>query len=310
MTMPIDGKDMKVVFKASSAGKSTDFNTPVVANDVLNTKNGVTVNADNQLAYGLTIASTPNASVYDNTTLYAAIMATNANVSKTTVFTPIATIDQSTGVVSYEYNDVAKKVLNAYPSRESAGTDKDNTRACAKLNFQVGVVFYGPCGLIVPLTNGEYPSVFLRPLNVYGVAKKEFAGNKPGGSSLNVKDLISMYDWTGTAINKTNDWLYTWYGIKSFTVDLANIQSNAADPKVFAVNEAINSRFSANKVSTTPVSATTWAQFDNAATLGTITYNGGQTVTNGFEVKIPVTVEYYWGKIYVLVSAKVNAMAQ
>lgn len=234
---------------------------------------------------------------YTNTVLYAKI----GSGAKT----KIATIDQTTGVITYEDNAVAKELLNKYASNGD-GLDRSN----AKLYAEIGICAYTPCGIAMQLTNATYPSYILRPINVYAGAA-EFTDAVANGSRVNMFDLLTFDDWRGVAFTGKDAWLFAYYDVQSVTARIADMTTNAVDGTNFAKFDAVTAAFSIDGAKNMTWSNRTAANAENIlnkakTSFGTIVYDNTKYNKNTFKVRIPVDITYYWGTVTVNVEATVN----
>lgn len=275
------------------------------------TLDGVTYSVDNAKVQGLLPGNSHNVAVkdmgvhalleengeYTNTKLYAKIPgATNRVV--------IATIDQNTGVITYEENAASKYVLNLYASNGN-GLDRTN----AKLFAEIGICAYSKCGIALPLTNGVYPNVILRPINVYST-EATFTDAVANGSKVDVFSHLSFDDWRGKKFEGADAWLFAYYDVTKVDVRLKDMTTNAVNG-TFQKFQAVTDAFSLENNA-----AMTWMNRTeaNAANIlnkaknsfGTIVYDNRKYNKNTFKVRIPVDVTYYWGTITVTVEATVN----
>lgn len=285
------------------------------------TLDGVTYSVDNAKVAGLLNGANHTVAVsnmgdhalladngeYTNTDLYAKI----GNGTRT----KIATIDQSTGVITYSDDPVAKQLLNMYASNGN-GLDRTN----AKLYAEIGICAYSPCGIAMKLSDAVYKTVVLRPINVYDVKGKEFTDATANGSKLDVFDLLTFDDWRGQKFEGTNaqkpnengGWLFAYYNVKSVVPVLDEMTTDAVDGVNFKPLDAVRAAFSLESNSTV-----NWSGYNNASKsatvltmakngFGKIVYDNTKYNKNTFRVKIPVDVTYYWGTVRVNVIATVN----
>lgn len=214
--------------------------------------------------------------------------------NKQTAKTLIAWVNTSDGVITYEKNDVAKDILNYAHSEKLA---KGQT-----LTLQV-VVTATTCAPAnnINLANNKFNVKFVRPLNL-----EEKDAVKIVDSKLNKQEIflgkgkdkayqIKFTDWRGydsetiyaNSGNKYN--IYKLYGIKSILQDDSRkVQSDFVSGTMADIDEKLFS-FEYEGV-TDPTTSTDQ---------GKITYTKNTTFTvHDFKVRIPVVVEYVWGKVY------------
>lgn len=207
-------------------------------------------------------------------------------------FTPeneVASIDPTTGVVTYSKSETALKRLNAYDHSDLANT------VTAVVEVKASI-----CGnTAVPVKNSKFNVKFLRPVDVKN-ATAEFTDAETNGSTADLH--LTFMDWrdhdfTDAAKTKgENYWKY--YGVESIDLDMANAETNldGSMKKLSDVTKKL--KFSYNKPQT--------AAEIQARKFGTITYvNNGLTVAS-FIVNIPAKIKYHWGTINVTVKCTVG----
>ena len=242
----------------------------------------------------------------------------------------IATINQETGEVTYENNEMAKSLLNYSPSVPKSE---------AKLYANIGVVLKNEaddCYLVAAIESEVNPYYFLRPLNLSSVPGKVYVdgvdAHKPE-ANLNVFDVFQFTDWRGEAgrfvtPDYSNLWYFKYYGISNFKVDVANVTTNLnggelGKTKLSEKTEQIVLYHCTGDI-TNPVyvPATgldityssdvtpTWGQLQYnglSKKFGYIRYvNNGANVSESFMLRIPVKVTYTWGEIETTVDVTVN----
>lgn len=244
--------------------------------------------------------------------------------------TVIATINQETGVVTYENNDVAKKLLNYSPSVP---------KSAAQLYANIGVVLKAgktDCNLVAAVASEVNPYYFLRPLNLEAVPGKVYVDGvdayKPE-ANLNVFDVFSFTDWRGEAgrfvtPDYSNLWYFKYYNVKNFKVNVADVTTTLnggtlGETKLSAKTEKIQLFHCTGDIKdpqvvpatglditySSPVTPT-WdqKQYDGLSKkFGYIRYqNNGAAVSESFMLRIPVEVTYEWGVISTTVDVTVN----
>ena len=170
--------------------------------------------------FELNNAITINLGIYTNDVLYC------KKDSDATEY-EVAKLDQINGVVSYQDNDVAKELLNAY---ESVPSDYE----AAQLFANIGVTAYSPCNTALSLSGAVNPYYFLRPINAKGVDGKFFIDGKDlhvDESNINLFELFDFTDWRGEKFVKapgdyTNLWYFKYYNVKNIKVDLDNVTTD------------------------------------------------------------------------------------
>lgn len=150
---------------------------------------------------------------------------------------------------------------------------------------------------------------FLRPVNVAGQSAENFVdgvdfGSK--GSVLDVKEVVALSDWRNYSKDvKTYNFLpdnenyYAYYGVQAITIDPTNI---------VPVGLIVDGEDLAKLPSTIEVTQ------DEVGTanyqFGRLTYrNNGANLKDPFTMKVPVVVEYKWGKVETIVEVAVKPTA-
>lgn len=203
----------------------------------------------------------------------------------------VASIDPTTGVVTYSKNETALKLLNAYDHSDLANT------VTAVVEVKASI-----CGnTAVPVKNSKFNVKFLRPVDVKN-ATAEFTDAETNGSTADLH--LTFMDWrdhdfTDAAKTKgENYWRY--YGVESIDLDMDNAETNlnGSMKKLKDITDRVKFTYN-NNIPLTPAEI-------QAGKFGKITYeNNGLTVGN-FIVNIPAKIKYHWGIINVTVKCTVN----
>lgn len=201
----------------------------------------------------------------------------------------VASIDPTTGIVSYSKNETALKLLNAYDHSNLANT------VTAVVAVKASI-----CGNIdVPVKNNKFNVKFLRPVDVKD-AKATFTDAETNGSESALS--LTFVDWRDhnfTDAEKTkgkNYWKY--YGVKSINLDIANATSNLNGNATQKLSEITSKLKFIYKPST---------EADiQAGKFGTIRYENNGLTVGSFIVNIPATITYDWGTINVTVKCTVG----
>ena len=236
------------------------------------------------------------ASEYNNTELFA------NNVK-------IATLNQTTGEITYETTPEALVYLNMFDSM--GGEDRPE----AKLGGIVGMVAYSKCDIAYNVTNGDFNVAFLRPINVDPTKVYEFVDATANGSVNNVYDMLAFSDWRNINFKGNNEWLYAYYNVKSVKADFTKMTTtinnpaagkfDAASPSLQAcfVHNGGDVTFDASAVNSGNAGAIK-AQVESG--FGKIIYNNNDVNVKAFKVRIPFVVEYELGKIEVTIECDIN----
>ena len=224
------------------------------------------------------------------------LIATDGTVTET-----IAKITDSDGtsgdMLEYMDNsDLGKYLLNKGPEFMKATL----YLAVAKCDGELDVKLTGDF-------NGEFDVHFLRPVNVEGESADHFVdGVDVGakGSVLDVRGVVRLSDWRNYA-KDTEDYYfdpghtnyYDFYGFTGITIDETKI-----------VPEGL---VTSGGVELTELPSTIEVNFDPTPTAtnpnGVLTYkNNGAGLINQFVLKVPVSVNYKWGKVETVVRVLVK----
>lgn len=198
-------------------------------------------------------------------------------------------------VIEYQRGTLAKELLNK---------DVDFVRANVKL------VVKNTCRKAVKfieenIGGDTFQVRFLRPVNVEPNSVTHFVdgvdfGAK--GSVLNMNDVVKLSDWRNIAKSTENYFFlpnhenyYRYYDVRSVTVDVTKITPEGLKVGGSAVNKLPE---------TIEVEQTAPTQ---EYPFGTLTYrNNGTNLVEGFTLKVPVTVEYKWGRVSTMVRVPVK----
>ena len=283
--------------------------------------------AENELAAGLDV--TAGNSIYANNILYCKDAAGVERV--------VATINQTTGVVTMGKLDISKLLLNEYASDPTTGYEE------AKFYANIGVVAYNRNDVAVSLTeNAINPYHFLRPANAEPKATAlTFTDSKDANadeSNISLFDLFEFTDWRGEKFLKaaddyTNLWYFKYYGVTGVKVDVANITTTLGGgtlgtTKLSAVNSNIevglwkgdrSGAASGNALtvdySSDFTSSAAWVANDLALLqkgFGSIHYHNAtdNPISSQYKLQIPVTFTYVWGEITKTVDITVKPLGE
>lgn len=205
----------------------------------------------------------------------------------------VATLNQTTGVVTLNNGDKAKELLNAYGHTTKAELEKSLT-ARVKVIAKV-------CGNInVPVSENEFDVKFIRPISVTSASATftDAAGTEEA-LSLTFKDWRNM-GFTDVSRIPASANFFAYYGVKSIALDTNNattdLNGNAAD-KLNKVAPKIKLGYK--------VPAGNGSQIV-AGDYGQITYENLGNTVGTFHIVIPGTVTYDWGKLPIKVQVTVN----
>ena len=247
----------------------------------------------------------------------------------------VAKLDQTNGVVSYQDNDVAKELLNAY---ESVPSDYE----AAQLFANIGVTAYSPCNTALSLSGAVNPYYFLRPINAKGVDGKFFIDGKDlhvDESNINLFELFDFTDWRGEKFVKapgdyTNLWYFKYYNVKNIKVDLDNVTTDLDGGTLgttklsdkttgihleywFGPRTSPTAQYTTTAAANIPVNIVASAEPNWGIShynglidkFGYIHYhNNLSTVSKDFTICVPVSFTYDWGVVNTHVDILVKAL--
>ena len=271
-------------------------------------------------------AITVNLGIYTNDVLY-------CKKGSDPIEYKVAELDQTTGVVSYQDNDVAKELLNAYASVPSDYED-------AQLSANIGVTAYSPCN--TALSGAVNPYYFLRPINAKGVDGKFFIDGKDlhvDESNINLFELFDFTDWRGEKFVKapgdyTNLWYFKYYNVNNIKVDLDNVTTDLdggtlGETKLSAKTSDIHleywfgprtsptAQYTTTATANVPVNIVAPAEPNWGIShynglidkFGYIHYhNNTSTLSKAFTICVPVSFTYDWGVVNTHVDILVKAL--
>ena len=247
----------------------------------------------------------------------------------------VAKLDQTNGVVSYQVNDVAKELLNAY---ESVPSDYE----AAQLFANIGVTAYSSCNTALSLSGAVNPYYFLRPINAKGVDGKFFIDGKDlhvDESNINLFELFDFTDWRGEKFVKapgdyTNLWYFKYYNVKNIKVDLDNVTTDLDGGTLgttklsdkttgihleywFGPRTSPTAKYTTTAAANIPVNIVASAEPNWGIShynglidkFGYIHYhNNLSTVSKDFTICVPVSFTYDWGVVNTHVDILVKAL--
>jgi len=198
----------------------------------------------------------------------------------------VATVEPTTGIVTYANNDVAKELLNRYDHLELSNTVTAvlgvNAKACTGATD-------GVSNLDIPVDNSTFNVKFLRPVTVRE-ATATFVDAETGGSEAALR--LKFVDWREhdfTDNSQTKGYNYfAYYGVSKIEVDLANATTdiNGGNDPLSSVPSIKFSYDDSNN--TNPITAGSY---------GTIKYENNGVTVGKFTVKAPLKITYDWGEI-------------
>ena len=223
----------------------------------------------------------------------------------------IATLNQTSGVVTYEKNDVTKELLN---------------KGKLAVELKIAIAGQNACNLVVPTTGNTFTAALYRPVNVAAAASiPHFVDAANNGSSVSVFDMLSFTDWRNEAFTGSNGWLFGYYEIKNVYI---GTDDGGDDDKNFITTTVGGGQLGQDKLTRYPdivvkltgnsvINVSVCTEANSAAIiekvknqLGKITViNTGASVAT-YQLRVPLTIEYAWGKLTVDVDLTVDSTMQ
>ena len=223
----------------------------------------------------------------------------------------IATLNQTSGVVTYEKNDVTKELLN---------------KGKLAVELKIAIAGENACNLVVPTTGNTFTAALYRPVNVAAAASiPHFVDAANNGSSVDVFSMLSFTDWRNEAFTGSNGWLFGYYEIKNVYI---GTDDGGDDDKNFITTTVGGGQLGQDKLTRYPdivvkltgnsvINVSVCTEANSAAIiekvknqLGKITViNTGASVAT-YQLRVPLTIEYAWGKLTVDVDLTVDSTMQ
>ena len=174
--------------------------------------------------------------------------------------------------------------------------NKDARNSGNEFYAWVGVELVNGCNMAFA-SNEIFKSKYLRPVNVAETTTKVFEDGVDGGSTIKMLDLVQLSDWRNAKFADNLPY-YNYYGVKSITIDAANITTNLNGGNI---NSTLLTSITSNIV-ITPA----YVSDPVTPNYGTVTYTNNGNTVGTFKLRIPVNVEYLWGtvKTYIIVDVK------
>ena len=267
-----------------------------------------------------------------------------SNVGST--YIKIAEIDQKTGEITLLNTpaatfEEAKLVLNL------VGYEEQHKNINTELRTWSAIVSSNECGVAKPIVYDQTPDLFSyqvswqRPINLQQLDNQYAVDAHTNGNVIYLIDLLKLFDWRGNNVEgKMYDgqyWFWAYYLVNSITIDMdpahiyTNMHYNDWTKTMADVTSLAELRAwpSGNKTATTYNFGSLINTFNQASKeaaieqamgknpvnninkekFGAIKYiNNGGNVTK-FSVRIPIILEYYWGKIYDTIEIEIDSTA-
>ena len=201
--------------------------------------------------------------------------------------------DCKTMKIEYQKTEYAKALLN-YVSAQ-----KLNNNA---ISATIALKAVNQCPKELTLDNNTFDVRFLRPVNATS-ADKEI--NNTTGTTIDMKDLVTFTDWREMwkGPNSKEGEYYNYYGIKSITID------GVEDNQVISSNAEIQTNLGQDEDRFVSLQSVT-NNIDFTYNNGKLTLYNYDDINTDFTVRIPVIVEYLWGKIPAMAQLKISPTTQ
>lgn len=201
--------------------------------------------------------------------------------------------EAKTQKIEYQKTDYAKALLN-YVAHNALN---DNT-----ITAIIGITAKNECPKDLELENNTFDVRFLRPLNVYSANKTIEDASITGLQVINLKDLVTFDDWrdawNGKTQKGTGGTYYDYYGITGITID------GVDDGQVISTNADVLANLGQDAETFVSLQSVS-NQLDFTYSDGKLTYKNLSNNVTEFTLKIPVMVEYIWGKVPAIAQVKV-----
>jgi len=169
----------------------------------------------------------------------------------------------------------------------------------------VGVNIKNSCNMEVAHNDATFDVRFLRPINVKDLGKEIEDANVSQMQTFDIAKLVDFTDWREDW--KDNPSYINYYGIKSISID-----GLLSDGDKLSDNEKVITNQSGSDKPLKDVNAAIEFYYTapvSGEIAGKLTYKNFSSTVDQFYVKIPVTVEYFWGKITTTVTVNVKSTA-
>lgn len=197
--------------------------------------------------------------------------------------------DPSETMISYQHSDYAHALLN-YKDHNSLANDV--------VKAIIGIKAQNKCAKELALTNNTFDVRFLRPINAKNANKEIVDASYTEMQTIKATELLKFTDWRdawnkkpGASIGGAYE---TYYGVTSVSIEgITNGESISHNPNV------LTNLGQSDPKTFVPLGEVT-KNIDfvyTAADGGTLTYKNLAATVQEFQIKIPVTVKYFWGYI-------------
>lgn len=207
--------------------------------------------------------------------------------SKWTAANLVATINPTTGRITYAETAVAKEILNRYNHNELAET------VTARLGMKAKICH----NEYIDVANNEFNVKFLRPVDVLDAKCDNFVDAKDNGDTQDLKMVFK--DWRELWADGTDGTVnyYDYYVVSEIKLDLKKAKANINGEMKLLSEVAPTVELSKNEPTVNDI---------KKGKFGSITYHNNGTTVGAFDMEIPGTVVYKWGEIPFTVKCTVN----
>ena len=217
----------------------------------------------------------------------------NAQIKGNQAKNPVATLtspeDPSETKIAYQHNEYAHALLN-YKDHKSLANDV--------VKAIIGIKAQNGCAKDLALTNNKFDVRFLRPINAENANKVIVDASYVEMQKIKATDLLKFTDWRDAWNKKQAAGIggeyEKYYGVTGVSIEgIEDGQSISLNPNV------LTNLGQSNPKTFVPLGDVT-KNIDfvyTAADGGTLTYKNLSATVQEFQIKIPVTVKYFWGYI-------------
>ena len=270
------GNDITLSVTGSDAFKTgLDYTFRFIISDAYATQTG-----QSGTKYTMTVST-------DGQTLYANYNGRREAVAKLGVeFDDVTSKQGINSVVQYQKLQgvdntpgFAEDLLNAVSHTDIAKT----------VTATVGIYAINGCDMELPIANNTFDIKFLRPLDVTGADAVTFTDAVTGGNKKDMDELVDFLDWRDLWESPT--WV-DYYGVTAIAADVDGITTTLnggtlGQTLLSDVTDAVSFEYK-------PTGATSNY---GGKDFGYLYYGNNGSVTATFQIRVPLTITYDWGKI-------------
>lgn len=263
------GNDITLSVTGSNAFKTgLDYTFRFIISDAYATQTG-----QSGTKYTMTVSN-------DGQTLYANYNGTAQEVAKLGItFDDVTSKQNINSVVQYQHTAYAEDLLNAVSHTDIAKT----------VTATVGIYAVNGCDMELPIANNTFDIKFLRPLDVTGADAVTFTDAVTGGNKKDMDELVDFLDWRDLWESPT--WV-DYYGVTAIAADVDGITTTLnggtlGQTLLSDVTDAVSFEYK-------PTGATSNY---GGKDFGYLYYGNNGSVTATFQIRVPLTITYDWGKI-------------